>query len=203
MNILNLELRVPVWMAGSMAVMVLALALGAYHYQALYEATDKALVALEGSVQTANDTAARKLARLTAERDAMQAKLDERAEAQEKTDGAAKAEIARLAGELERRPVRVRYLPAPGWDSGGSTAGKTAIAANAGAGSPAAADGVLPPENSRRLGIALTEVETLSAAYNSCRASLISRTAMNGSMDGTMTLATLNTSQADQRPSPW
>lgn len=104
MNVWNVELKVPAWLAAMVAVLIVALALGTYHYQAVYQATDKALMALEGSVKQANETAAAELERLTAERDERQARLDKQAEDQEKKDADAKAEIERLAALVE--PVR-------------------------------------------------------------------------------------------------
>ncbi|QLI49497.1 putative membrane protein [Pseudomonas phage vB_PaeM_USP_25] len=176
MNVWNVELKVPAWLAAMVAVLIVALALGTYHYQAVYQATDKALMTLEDSVKTANDTAAAELARLTAERDERQARLDKLATDQEKKDADAKAEIERLAGELRDRPIRVRYVTAPsGQGSGGAASHPTGDPGDS-AGNATTASGVLPPENSRRLGIALKEVETLSAAYNSCRSFLVANT---------------------------
>ncbi len=173
MNVWNVELKVPAWLAAMVAVLIVALALGTYHYQAVYQATDKALMALEGSVKQANETAAAELERLTAERDERQARLDKQAEDQEKKDADAKAEIERLAGELERRPIRVRYVTAPsGAGSGGAASPATGNPGDS-PGNATAATGLLPDANSRRLGIALKKVETLSAAYNSCRSFLV------------------------------
>ena len=176
MNVLNIELKVPVWLIGMVAVLVLAMGLCTYHYRTVYQATDKALMALEGSVEQANETAAAELARLTAERDEKQARLDKQAKDQEKKDDEARTEIARLADELERRPIRVRYVTAPSRPSGGGAGSHPAGSADDSARDATAGTGVLPAENSRRLGIALTEVETLSAAYNSCRSMLVANT---------------------------
>lgn len=172
MNVWNVELKVPAWLAAMVAVLIVALALGTYHYQAVYQATDKALMALEGSVKQANDTAAAELARLTAERDKEQARLDKLVIDQEKKDADAKAEIERLAGELRNRPVRVRYVTAPSGAGSGGAASQAAGNPGTGPGDATASTGVLPDANSRRLGIALKEVETLSAAYSSCRSRL-------------------------------
>lgn len=172
MNVLNIELKVPVWLIGMVAVLVLAMGLGTYHYRTVYQATDKALMALEGSVEQANETAAAELERLTAERDEKQARLDKQAKDQEKKDADAKAEIERLAGELRDRPIRVRYVTAPSGAGSGGAASQAAGNPGTGPGDATASTGVLPDANSRRLGIALKEVETLSAAYNSCRSRL-------------------------------
>ena len=114
------------------------------------------------------------LDQLTKERDQKQAELDELAKRQEETDNAAKLEIARLADELERRPIRVRVIAASG-ACGGSAPGDTSTDAKAGAGNDASASGLLPESNSRRLRAAIAEVEALSAAYSSCRKRLFSQ----------------------------
>lgn len=126
---------------------------------------------LAGKVEQANDEAKARQAELIAQRDQKQAELERLVAEQERLDAEAKAEIGRLAGELERRPFRVRIVTEAGQcrdDAGsGGSAGTDDSGGNAGP-----SYGLLPEENTRRLGEALTEVETLSAAYNSCRAYL-------------------------------
>lgn len=129
--------------------------------------------ALAARVEEQNSAAALKLAELTRERDEKQALLDQQAADQEKKDAERKADIDRLTGELAARPVRVRVVAAPGGSCSGSPPGEAAGPTQPGAGSAAPAYGILPELNSRRLGIALKEVETLSAAYSSCRATLL------------------------------
>lgn len=124
---------------------------------------------LSGRVEQQNIQAGQRLKELTAERDEKQARLDRLAADQEKKDEQARDEISRLAGELERRPFRVRVVTSPR-DCGGSSAGEGSARPAAGAGDSASAYGVLPAENTRRLDAALIEVEQLSAAYRSCRA---------------------------------
>lgn len=72
---------------------------------------------LEARVEAMNQVAADQIARLRVERDIKQAEIERFTAEQEKLDVEAKIEIARLAGELERRPVRVRGtatgLPGP------------------------------------------------------------------------------------------
>ena len=128
---------------------------------------------LAGQVEQQNQQAERKLAELTAQRDIKQAALNKAAADQERKDADAKAEIDRLAGELESRPVRVRIVTSPAGSCSGGAAGDAAASAEDRAGDAGTADGVLPPENTRRLSAALTEIETLSAAYSSCRARLM------------------------------
>lgn len=127
---------------------------------------------LAGQVEQQSQQAERKLAELTAQRDMKQAALNKAAADQERKDADARAEIDRLAGELRDRPVRVRIVAQAGSCSGGA-AGDAAARTEDRAGDTGTADGVLPPENTRRLSAALSEVEILSAAYSSCRARLM------------------------------
>lgn len=130
---------------------------------------------LAAAVELQKANARETLEQLTVERDELQAELDQFAEQQETKDAYALAEIERLDLELRTRPVRVRVITESG-ACGDSATGDGAGATGAGAGGGTEAYGLLPAENSERLGAALTEVETLSAAYNSCRARLVRRT---------------------------
>lgn len=159
--------------AGEIATLLLMLALAwLVGYQGGKESAGKDLARLQGMIEQQADQAEHTLARLTAERDKKQARLDRLAAEQESKDADARAEIDRLAGELRDRPVRVRVVAQAG-DCGRGAAGDAAARAEDRAGDTGTAYGVLPPDNSRRLGSALTEIETLSAAYSSCRAMLI------------------------------
>lgn len=144
-----------------------------WHYKGKYESELSSHSKLAGQVKQQNDEAEARLVVLTRERDEKQAMLDLQREQQEKKDAAAQTEIERLSDELATRPVRVRIVAAPGGSCSGSPPGEAAGSTQPGAGSEATAYGLLPEPNSRRLGIALKEVETLSAAYNSCRATLL------------------------------
>ncbi len=158
--------------AGEIATLLLMLALAwLVGYQSGKESAGKDLARLRGQIEQQADQAGQTLARLTVERDEKQAKLDKQARDQEKKDADAKAEIERLAGELRDRPVRVRVVAQAGSCSG-SAAGDAAARAEDRTGDTGTTDGILPAENTRRLGAALTEIETLSAAYSSCRAML-------------------------------
>lgn len=158
--------------AGEIATLVLMLALAwLVGYQSGKESAGKDLARLQGMIEQQADQAGQTLARLAAERDEKQAKLDKQARDQEKKDADAKAEIERLAGELRDRPVRVRIVAQAGSCSG-SAAGDAAARAEDRTGDTGTTDGILPAENTRRLSAALTEIETLSAAYSSCRAML-------------------------------
>lgn len=123
---------------------------------------------LKGKIQQQAAQAEKTLAELTKDRDKKQAVLDAQAKQQEENDHVAKDEIARLTHELASRPIRVRVVTASGACSG-SAASDRATSTTDSAGNPASASGLLPESNSRRLRAAIAEIETLSAAYSSCR----------------------------------
>ena len=159
--------------AGEIATLVLMLALAwLVGYQSGKESAGKDLARLQGMIEQQAEEAEQTLERLTAERDKKQAALNKAAADQERKDADAKAEIERLAGELRDRPVRVRVVAQAG-DCSRGAAGDAAARAEDRTGDAGTADGILPPENSRRLSAALSEVEILSAAYSSCRARLM------------------------------
>lgn len=163
--------------AGEIATLVLMLALAWFvGYQSGKESAGKDLARLQGMIEQQAEEAGQTLERLTAERDKEQARLDRLAAEQESKDADAKAEIERLAGELRDRPIRVRYVTAPSGAGSGGAASQAAVSPGDSAGDATAATGVLPESNTQRLGVALTEVETLSAAYNSCRSVLVANT---------------------------
>lgn len=151
---------------------LIVLAASTLTYRHLYQDADQALSTLQGQVKRQTEEASDKLAALTAQRDAKQAALERAAAAQERKDAEAKAEIARLGDELRNRPVRVRIVTAGG-GGGGSAAGDGTAGAGPGAEDAGTAYGLLAPENSRRLADAIVEIETLNAAYASCRGRLI------------------------------
>lgn len=156
-------------------LLCLALALGMWHLKAKSQVVATELQQLQGSVATQNRTAKAELERLTAERNAAQARLDQLYQQQEKTDAQAVQEIARLTGELEQRPVRVRIVsqPAASGSRGCRTAGEQAACADPGAADTGQAYGLLPAANSARLAGVIREIETLNAAYASCRSLLL------------------------------
>lgn len=160
-------------------LLCLALGLSMVHYRTQARVATAELTRLQAGVKAQNTTAKAELDRLTAERDTVQAQLDAKHQHQEKADAAEQQEIARLRGELERRPVRVRIVAQPvtqsvacGPGSGGA-AGEAPASADPGAADTAEAYGLLPAGNSARLGAVIQEIETLNAAYTSCRTTLI------------------------------
>lgn len=165
------------WMQALLLVLLFALVMtlfGIKHFQRKAQVVANELQQLQASVVAQNRTAEATLARLTLERNAAQAQLDQVYQQQEKADDQAVQEIARLTGELEQRPVRVRIVASSttcGAGRGGST-GNQATPTTTGAADTTQAYGVLPESNSRRLGAVIAEAETINAAYASCRAVL-------------------------------
>lgn len=162
------------WLLALALLLCLALAFGMQRFKRQAEAAATELQQLQAGVAAQNRTAQAELERLTRERNAAQARLDQIYQQQEKADAQAVQEIARLAGELELRPVRVRVVAqrAACGAGGGGTAGHPASAADAGAADAAQAYRLLPAANSARLAAVIAEIETLNAAYASCRAAL-------------------------------
>ncbi|MBS3021399.1 hypothetical protein DJFAAGMI_04171 [Comamonas sp. PE63] len=156
-------------------LLYLALALGMWHLKTKSQLVATELQQLQGSVATQNRIAKAELERLTVERNAAQARLDQLYQQQEKTDAQAVQEIARLTGELEQRPVRVRIVPQPaaGGAGGCRAAGEQAASTDPGAADAAEAYGLLPAANSARFAGVIQEIETLNAAYASCRSLLL------------------------------
>ena len=162
------------WLVIVLLLVGFFLAWAAGHYRDLAATNAKELTTLQDQVKHQNDLAKLKLDEMTRLRDVKQTELNDFQKTQEKKDEAAKLEIARLAGELEHRPVRVRIVaqPAQCGPGGRGTPGDAAAGTEAGAGDPAQTYGLLPERNSQRLGAVIGEAETINAAYASCRAQL-------------------------------
>ncbi|MGJ3704661.1 hypothetical protein [Variovorax sp. AFSI2.2] len=165
------------WALLALSVLVVALGLSTWQYKRMYAATDFALAVQNNAIKAQNKVAEQLLAKRTIERDALQKKLEERAAAQGKTDEKAVAQIGADDKQQRAAPVRVRVhdCTRDAGSGGGRAPGEAAAAAGAGAEDTGAASGVLSKEGARRLADALTEVETMSAAYASCRAELIAQ----------------------------
>ena len=157
--------------AASVAFTLIAIFASGYFYGSRKASIE--LANLEGQVRQQSVHAETLLVDLTKERDKKQAALDQRARQQEETDNAAKIEIARLTDELANRPIRVRVVPESGACSGSATSDQASSATDS-AGNAISTSGLLPESNSRRLRAAIAEVETLSAAYSSCRKGFLS-----------------------------
>lgn len=167
---MNTELRQTLFML--IALAVTGLAVFGMGYALGSKAPALKLEELRGQISQQSSQAKVTLDQLTKDRDEKQAALDRQAELQEGKDDAAKDEIARLADELANRPVRVRVVTASGACSS-SAAGNSTSSAETGAGNTSSTSGLLPESNSQRLRAAIAEVETLSAAYSSCRRRLV------------------------------
>lgn len=156
-------------------LLCLAFGLGMWHFRTKAQTVASELKQLQGSVATQNRTTKAELERLTVERNAAQARLDQLYQQQEKTDAQAVQEIARLTGELEQRPLRVRIVSQPAASGAGGcrTAGEQAASTGPGAADAGQAYGLLPAANSARLAGVIQEIETLNAAYASCRSLLL------------------------------
>lgn len=161
----------------ALALACIALGFTSCSYRDRLIEADKRVESQATAIKTQNEEAGALLAQRTAERDAKQATLDRLAADQEKKDEAATNEIARLAGDLRNKPIRVRVVPESrtSGPSGGSAPGDAACAAEPGAGDAEPATWILPEATARSLGEVIAEVETLSAAYSSCRALLLGR----------------------------
>lgn len=167
---MNTELRQTLFML--IALAVTGLAVFGMGYALGNKAPALKLEELRGQVSRQSAQAKETLDQLTKDRDEKQALLDAQAKQQEENDNAAKLEIARLADELASRPIRVRVIAASG-ACGGSAPGDTSTDTETGEGNTNSTSGLLPESNSRRLRAAIEEIETLSAAYRSCRSYLV------------------------------
>ena len=127
---------------------------------------------LKGQIEYAEREAQTKYDELMTKRDALALRLQEAAKHQEEIDNAAKAEIKRLSNELASRPVRVRIEPESGACGGGTRSAEAGNSSHSKR-SEGQAYGLLPRANSERLRAALDEIETLNAAYASCKNTLV------------------------------
>lgn len=126
---------------------------------------------LKGQIEYAEQEAQAKYDELLAANRIYAARIKEASERQEEIDNAAKAEIQRLSNELASRPVRVRIETNSG-ACGSGTRSTEAGSTDTGEANGSQAYGLLPRFNTQRLAAAIAEIETLSAAYSSCRATL-------------------------------
>lgn len=157
-----------------LAALVLVLGLSTWQYRRMFKATDFALTTQNAAIKAQNKAAADLLDRRTAERDALQTQLNARAAAQEKTDEKAVGQIAADDKRQRAAPVRVRVhdCTRDARSGGGRAAGQATAAAGLGAADAGPASGVLPEAAAGRFADAVKEIETMSAAYASCRAEL-------------------------------
>ncbi|WP_398493351.1 hypothetical protein [Variovorax sp.] len=159
-----------------LALTVLAgvLGLSTWHYHSLAKTSGLALQVQNAAVVATNTAAARLLEQRMKERDAKQAELDKRHQAQEKTDATAVTQIAADDRRQRSAPVvvRVRDCTRDAGGSSGGAAGAAAAGTDAGAADAGTASGVLSEAGAGRLADALTAIEKGAAAYASCKADL-------------------------------
>ena len=155
----------------AVGLIVLTLSGLTWYYHGAYRNVSDTLLVLQHDVSEKNREATDKLKALIIERDAKQAKINQLYLEQGEKDEIAQNGIERLNDQLRASTVRVRIESASRC-SGSSSIGDQARNAANSAANDTETSGVLPESNTRRLADALTEIETLSAAYNSCRAVL-------------------------------
>lgn len=143
-------------------------------YKGSYEALQVSFKALEKSIELNNEIADERLQFLTDERDKAQAKINQQSIEREIADNEAIKTIAALNDELNSRPIRVRYITKTAQRDSCPSSDASADTTDSG-GDATETTGLLPESNSRRLRDAVNKVETLSAAYNSCRDTLLNR----------------------------
>lgn len=155
-----------------LAALVVVMGLSTWQYRRMFKATDFALTTQNAAIKAQNKSADDLLKQRTAERDALQTQLNTRAAAQEKTDEKAVGQIDADDKRQRASPVRVRVhdCTRDAGPRGGGAPGGAAASPEARAGDTGAASGVLPEAAARRFADALKEVETLSAAFGSCKA---------------------------------
>lgn len=158
-------------LALALAASLLAASFGwmqASHYKAQYKTTLDSLTIIEDRVKTQNEEATKLFNELIKEKNALEEELKQKAKEQEQKDERAKKQIQDLERDFSNRPFRVRVVPS-NCGTGGSSpeGGGTSVTENHGGGE-AQGTGLLPEKNRDLLNRALTEVEMLSAAYNSC-----------------------------------
>lgn len=146
-----------------------------FSYRSLYKAKTLALDTQNQAIKQQNEEARRKYDALKEERDALQTKFNAAKAAQEKKDEDFNKALAAMRAAVDGAPVRVRVASCGPRASGGGSTGGVRPATGDSSQADAAATGLLPAENSRRLNLALIEVEELSRDFNSCQAALLAR----------------------------
>lgn len=143
-----------------LCILCIVLGLAAFEYKRLYKATDLALTVQNQAIEAQKKQAAAELAADTKQ-------VQAQATTQKATDEIAIKQIAAVA--TPTAPVRVRYVSVPTGCSGPSP---KASGAGPGAADTGTTSGVLAPAAQLQFDGAVTAVETLQAAFNSCKATL-------------------------------
>lgn len=132
---------------------------------------EKGLAYLQGQLAQQQAQADEKLKESHTNALAMQKKAQEKLEQQQEKDRENIERIKDLQRALASQPIRVRYQATSG-ASGKCAASAQDKSTSAGTTNRTEASRLLPESNSQRLAAAIAEIETLSAAYSSCRATL-------------------------------
>lgn len=156
-----------------LSALCVVLGLSAWHYKTRASALSFALDTQNTAIEAQNREAERKLRDLTAERDILKRVIDERAAAQRKIDGQAKTQIASDDARAAAVSVSVRCSAGPARPRGDGGASKEGAATAARGGDAVASSGILAPEADRRFKRSVSEIETLQAAFNSCKQTLL------------------------------
>jgi uncharacterized protein YxeA len=168
MNTITISTIINIMISIVIAVMT---SLTFYYHHEFRTVSDKYLIT-QHDVIVQNQTAKAQLDVLTKDRDEKQKKINQQAVDQGKKDESAKKQIAVLATQLHNQPIRVRVISANRQDHNSASSSPSSASIDSAA-NFAATSWILPQSNSDRLGSAITEIETMSAAYSSCRATLI------------------------------
>lgn len=143
-------------------VLAALLGLAAFEYHRLYAATALALQTQNQAIEAQKTEAAKELAQATAE-------VNTQAENQKAIDDQTIADLQAAATAAASAPVRVRYVST---NAGCGGASPKAGSAGAGAADANASTGVLAPAAQQQFDGAVAAIETLQAAFNSCKATL-------------------------------
>lgn len=169
----------PIWLgeflAKELPYVILAVFIGVLigfgvYYHHAYETQHDAYVILQNDVKTQNEQATAKYKQLLADNEAKQLQIDNQFKKQVTQDDQAKKDISSIVSNVAVSPIRVRYVArASRCNSDSADSAKTPDAAIS-ATDTSTTDGVLPQLNSERLASAIGEIETLNAAFASCKA---------------------------------
>ena len=132
---------------------------------------EKGLAYLQGQLAQQQEQAEEKLKEAHENATALQSKAQEKLERQQEKDRENIERIKDLQRALASQPIRVRYQATSG-ASGNCAARAQDESTRTGTANRTEASRLLPESNSQRLAAAIAEIETLSAAYSSCRATL-------------------------------
>lgn len=128
----------------------------------------KQLNQLKGQLQHAQQEAQKKLNDALAAHQALGQHYETTYLQQQEQNHVAQTEINRLTTQLNSRPVRVRIQTTSQPCSSSPTTAQNANA-NPSTTNPSPTYGLLPAANSQRLTSAIKQIETLNAAYTSCK----------------------------------